>query len=358
MKKIAILYAVLAGNIPCMLAQEISMTYTAEWQLNFQKKMNICNLLRLDANIPVPNGGEINAVTIHLCKTGTERIIGDWQVFSNIEEDNQYASIAVLGYTQQIGNSELFLGIRNLNEDYFIAPGMSLFTNSSCGIFPTISDNYPIANYPLSSICINYKVHHNHWIIRNSLYSGKAYGGWNKHNNPFIINLRDNGLFSITESNYYTDYGMYFMGFALHNRMHLCNENAKPKVSEKKEKKVSLAWWTYLEQALWRIKNQEINLLAQYSQSYHITEGCTRYIEIGSIYKQYNKLEKACHLGISTQYARYTYGTEISAEMTCRKHFGTALFIQPTFHLAKNGYGWHSMLSVRLSYTLNFAQRE
>ena len=76
------------------------------------------------------------------------------------------------------------------------------------------------------------------------------------------------------------------MGFALHNRMHLCNENAKPKVSEKKEKKVSLAWWSYLEQ------------------------------------------------------------------------FGTALFIQPTFHLAKNGYGWHSMLSVRLSYTLNFAQRE
>ena len=358
MKRIVMLYAVLAGNLPCMPAQEINMIYTAEWQLNFQKKMNVCNLLRLDANIPALKGGEVNAATIHLYKTKTERITGDWQVFSNIEEDNLYAGIAVLGYTQRIGNTQLFLGIRNLNEDYFIAPGMSLFSNSSCGIFPTISANYPIANYPLSGICIDYKIHLNHWLIQSSIYGGKAYNGWNRHNNPSIINLRDNGIFSITESNYGTDYGRYFMGFALHNRMHLCYEDAKQKVLEKEEKKVSFAWWAYLEQTLWRIKKREINLLAQYSQSYHITDGCTRYMEIGSTYKQYDNPEKAYHLGVSVQYAGYTYGTEVSTEMTYGKHFGTAFFIQPAFHLARNKYGWHSTLSVRLSYMINFSPRE
>ena len=91
-------------------------------------------------------------------KTRPERIINDLQTFSNIEEDNLPCAIAVLGYTRLVGNVTLFAGIRNLNEDYFTTPCMSLFTNSSCGIFPTLSANYPIANYPLAALCLDYKM--------------------------------------------------------------------------------------------------------------------------------------------------------------------------------------------------------
>ena len=59
-----------------------------------------------------------------------------------------------MGYTQKFKNQSLFLGVRNMNEDYFTVPFTSFFTIISCGIFPTISIYYTIATYPLSSLSI------------------------------------------------------------------------------------------------------------------------------------------------------------------------------------------------------------
>ena len=72
-------------------------------------------------------------------------------------------------------NSSLFIGIRNVNEDYFTSPCTALFTNSSCGIFPTISANYPIANYPVASVGIDYKLNLNKWFLETSIYNGTGY---------------------------------------------------------------------------------------------------------------------------------------------------------------------------------------
>lgn len=103
-----------------------------------KKETNWFNLLKLNLSVPVWNRmGSFEATTIHVAKTN-ECIIDDWQTFSNIEEENELAAIAVLGYMHEWKECHLFVGIRNLNEDFFTSGVTSLFTNSSCGIFPMV----------------------------------------------------------------------------------------------------------------------------------------------------------------------------------------------------------------------------
>lgn len=46
-------------------------------------------------------------------------IIDDWQGFSNIDADNNFAMLAVLGYMHEWNSGHLFVGVRNVNEDFF-----------------------------------------------------------------------------------------------------------------------------------------------------------------------------------------------------------------------------------------------
>ena len=164
MKKIILLLAGYTGITPCISAQTIGTTYTTEVQYNFKSSANWVNLLRFETSIDIGKSGRFNYASIHIFKTSAQPIASDWQTFSNIEEINMAYGLAILGYTQKIRDILLFTGIRNVNEDYFVSPCTALFTNSSCGIFPTISANYPLGNYPLSAMCIHldYKIN-NHW---------------------------------------------------------------------------------------------------------------------------------------------------------------------------------------------------
>lgn len=82
-------------------AQCFSGVYMTEWQWDMNKKTNWVNQLRLDLSVPVFGGrGSIEAATLHLAKTG-DSVIGDLQGFSNIEADNMFAAIAVLGYMHE-----------------------------------------------------------------------------------------------------------------------------------------------------------------------------------------------------------------------------------------------------------------
>ena len=59
----------------------------------------------------------------------------------------------VAGFTWHINDRHsLFAGIRRIDEDYFCSDAHALFTNSSCGGYPTITFNYPVAIYPVSAM--------------------------------------------------------------------------------------------------------------------------------------------------------------------------------------------------------------
>lgn len=112
-------------------AQEFSGQYTAEWQWDMNKNTNWANLLRLDMNIPIGKGNDaFEAATIHVSKTN-DPIIDDWQAFSNLDADNMFAAIAVLGYKHEWNSGRFFVGVRTVNEDFFTSDITSLFLNSS-----------------------------------------------------------------------------------------------------------------------------------------------------------------------------------------------------------------------------------
>lgn len=88
-------------NAYVVQAQNFSGEYTTEWQWDMNNKTNWLNLLRLNLSIPVGKGNDsFEAATLHVAKTN-ETIIDDWQGFSNIEADDMFAAIAVLGYMHE-----------------------------------------------------------------------------------------------------------------------------------------------------------------------------------------------------------------------------------------------------------------
>lgn len=126
-------------------------------------------------------------------KDAQRGIDGSRQGFSNIDEDNTTLAPAVAGLTFTSGGSMLFAGIRNMNEDYFTSHFMSLFTNSSCGIFPTISANYRIANYPLASMGIHLERKIRELTIMASVYNGVGYKSFRavRMFSGFVLNPTD-----------------------------------------------------------------------------------------------------------------------------------------------------------------------
>lgn len=124
----------------------------------------------------------------------------DLQTFSNIEEDNLPLALAVCGANWQINDKHsLFFGIRNMNEDYFTSPVTSFFTNSSCGVYPTISANYDIANYPVASVGAHYRFEsaigsnesNGSIVFQTSLYNGKGSYHFTSRDNVFRFYPKD-----------------------------------------------------------------------------------------------------------------------------------------------------------------------
>lgn len=215
------LFIILSCLLPSLCsAQTFSGEYTAEWQWDMKRNTNWQNLLRLNLNVPVFDGkGTIEASTLHIAKTN-ETIIADWQTFSNIEAENNVAAIAVLGYMHEWQAAHLFVGVRNVNEDFFTSDITALFINSSCGIFPTIAASYPIANYPFSGLTVYFDVSRGGWTFRNSLYNGTGYNGWKRGDNPFLVRPAKDGVFNISQLEYAHCGAHYFAGVAVHSRQY------------------------------------------------------------------------------------------------------------------------------------------
>ena len=343
-----------AGGISGISAQTLEGTYTTELQYGSGRRLNWVNLVRLDASMPLKNGS-FDLSTIHIYKVNPERIADDWQVFSNIEEDTRAISIFILGYTQRFRNMSLFGGIRNVNEDYFNSPVTSLFTNSSCGIFPTLSANYPMANYPLSTVCLGYKLSLNSWHIESSVYNGVAHSGLGRKEHIFLDNPLKDGFLSISSINYQTDYGSYFGGVALHNRMYHCNESGEQATETEKEtrtRKMNCAWWVYAEQLLCRQGNNRINLLIQYSENPTIRVGCRRYSGLGVVWSGYQGNKEVFDWGICLNYARFEIGNEMALEATYKIRLMDKWVLQPAFHWIKNSVGTYVIGMMRMNITI------
>lgn len=352
---------ILFSIAPCLsFAQEFSGELTSEWQWDMNKRTNWVNLLRLNMKLPLANGkGAFEAATLHVAKTKEETILADWQGFSNIEADNMFAAIAVLGYMHTWQNAHLFVGVRNVNEDFFTSDVTSLFTNSSCGIFPTIAASYPIANYPFSGLTLYFDVTRGPWTFKNSLYNGTGYNGWKGNDNPFLVRPKRDGVFNISQLEYSAHDARYFAGLTVHTRQHLTcgqegfvttdgasaseNDDEELAPTEKTTNKTTFAWWLYGEQPVWTAGDRSVVCMAQYSENTSRKNECYRYAEVGCAYR-----DSLNECGLSGQYARFQEGNEWSMELTWRRQLSETVAVQPSFQYVNNANGRFTVLSARL----------
>lgn len=253
------------------------------------------------------------------------------------------AALAVLGYMHEWKEAHLFVGVRNVNEDFFTSDVTSLFTNGSCGIFPTIAASYPIANFPLSGLTVYFDVGKDGWVLRNSLYNGVGYNGWKHHDNPFRLRPKTDGIFNISQLEYTHPKGRYYAGVAIHTHQFAIDEEGEQVPAEEASTKTTCAWWVYGEQTLWADGEHRWSEMAQYSENTSHDNGCYRYAEIGSIYEDDHN-----EWGVSGQYARFHQGTERSLEVTWKRQFNKHLALQPSFQYINNDNGDFLVLATRL----------
>lgn len=333
---ICLMMTVAALGCHRLMAQTaVGIEYATEMQTDF-RNLNWVHLLRLRFSRTWDKGIRFELGTISIAKTRSERLVNDRQVFSNIEEENLPVSLSVAGWSFNRGASSLFAGLRNLNEDYFTSPVTSFFTNSSCGIFPTIPANYPIANYPLASLGIHYTYRKERWGIQASLYNGRGYDGFTADNFLFRFRPASDGILGIFSSNYQSNDCSYHFGGALHSGSHIGKEQTE-------ERSLSGIFWGYVEQRL----TEKLYLLAQYSAAVPSDVWCRMFGGMGMVIR-FGRAEA----GFFSDCAVFSGEKEYASELACRVTFSDHLSLQPAVHLIQGACGFRIISLIRVNINL------
>lgn len=344
MIKALLLFAMtVCGYTVC--AQSLNLLYTTEWQVSQKGRTNLVNLLRTDASVPLANRISAEIATLHIAKTSEKRIISDWQTFSNIEEDNLPFGLAVAGINIKTGHSAFFIGVRNVNEDYFSDPCTSLFTNSSNGIFPTLSTSLPVPNYPVTAMTLHYAFTNEHIEAQGSLYNGRAYSLRTLREQPFRVRPETDGVFGIFDFMLKeSDTGRFHAGTGLHYG-HTVDE-PEQNAGRLKDKRMRGAWWIHGERRIGGYGEKKVMILTQYSQSFGPDNACKRYAEVGCVVETGPKDNGRA--GLSIQHADFKQGAEWSVELTYNRSVSRNANVQPSFQFIKNTEGCFTVFTMRL----------
>jgi len=328
--------------------------YTTELQSNFSNnKYNWVNLIEPHVGYKPWKNGSFDIETQTIYKTYKKRIAGDLQNFSNIDEDIMALNISFSGYTHTFDKFLIFGGLRSVNFDYFIQEYTSVFTNSSCGIYPTISENYPLPNYPLSAMCIHGEIKFTAALkFKTSFYNGVSRRLFNnKKHSIFAINPNRDGIFNMTKLGYtnHEKYAYYSLGIATHTP-YTNYENEGEPVKER----FGYSLWSSVEQSFYRSGKKEIGLLIQASFAPEDRTLCSQYYGLGTMWKGFLPAKKATnHIGIFANYAKFGEIEEKFIEITCRYGILDDLSIQPVFNYILTGNKTNCIGMLRVNYIFN-----
>lgn len=330
---------------------DLGLDYATEMQSDFGKKINWVNLLSLEGQYNLWANGELSLQAISIRKTRKERIADDLQTFSNIEEDNLSMNLFLAGYTHSFKNTSLFAGVRNVNNDYFIGDYTSLFTNSSCGIYPTLSINFPIANYPLSAMCIHGEFALSKTLIlKNSLYNGTAYTLFSKEGSLFTVHPKNDGFLNVIELSHLpktNNHELYNMGSVLYVG-HSMYRAGKQEETKTEKKKINYALWGSMEKSIYSRGRKSAGILLQGSFAPAGRNDCKYYYGAGIILNALASVQNENSLGVFYNRAVFHEVTENTIEVTWRYKVNKHLTLQPVFHCIKTGSRTKTVGVVRL----------
>jgi hypothetical protein len=303
-----------------------------EGQMNLSNgKSNVVNYLSFTANwqlsgIVAFNMGVLGVDNIRIRQQKSWCVADDAQVFSNITINNNHPFlISQLGLDFSISNRfGLFVGVRNMNIDYFIGDYTSLFTNSSNGIYPTISDNFIVPNYPTAAFCLHGTLAlKSGFVLKNSFYNGMSYSRLDK---VFRISPKYDGFLNVSQLSYNQRYNLGFV-------------YAKNPTNMTNNKRRNWSLYTLVEQPV-TFNKTEFGFLLQGGYAPKSLNNTYLYYGAGIILK--NIFQNDFTLGVQFNRAFYkNTDAENDIELTCRLPITSHITIQTAIHLLNLG-GSHS----------------
>lgn len=283
---------------------------TSELQTDF-RKTRMQNLLELSAEIPLSRKLTMHVQSLSTRATNDEWVYYDMQGYSDIDcyEDIDFA-LAVVGLEWRINDKNtLFAGIRRTDEDYFCSDNLGVFTNSSAGLFPSLSWNYIINTYPEAAMGLHYAYDSERWKLQASLYNGVANHDLKGRNNVFRVCPKSDGVLAMGQVEYRWKGSSYYLGASMHTM-----------------KDMPYTVWTYAEQKVWR----NVTLLALYGHSFGERRLCKDFVGGGATLKL-----RRWELGILSDYMTVLDYGEWLTEVVCRWHLTNWLTIKPALHIIK-----------------------
>lgn len=323
------------------LRPSFGMEYTTELQTDFHSS-KWANLLHLSGQLPLSRNLSFDVGSISVASTKEESLVDDLQGFSNIEEANLPLALTVACLEWRIGSRHtIYAGIRRTDEDYFCSDGLALFTNSSCGIFPTVSLNHDIGVFPNAAVGVHYAYDSERIAVNASLYNGRGNNRFSGRNNVFRFCPGSDGLFALAQLEYRNQGSSYFLGGSMHyGDEYECSRMA-----------LSPSLWTYAEQSC----GDRLTLLAAYSHAFGRINSsqdmpapqCRNFAAIGGIYAFGD-----CSLGLFTDYTKVDDLHEFATELTCDIPLSSIISLQPTMHIITTGGTTKSIGMMRMTICL------
>ena len=325
LKTAVLLMAILTADCCRLMAQgdstslrpSFSFKYTTEVQTDFTESRWL-NHLEAFLDIPLSRKFTFNVGALSHFADDEDFLINDLQVFSNISCWEEKFALTVAGFTWQMNDRHsLFAGIRRIDEDYFCSDGFSLFTNSSCGGFPTLTYNYFVPTFPYAAMGLHYKYDYKDITFQASLYNGLSSNDFKGRKNVFRICPKDDGVFFMSQLEYRYKDSQYFLGGSLYYG----DFNV-----EDEPYKLRPSLWVHAEQNvlpnLW--------LLGAYSHAFSSEEYCYNFVSLGARYQL-----GPAEFGVFSDYTRVEQIDEYATEFTCKLHMTDWLSIQPVFHIIR-----------------------
>ena len=311
---------------------DAEVTYTTSFLWNTTNgKANWINILNAYHSLDLWRGGsfgiDLLAANNLRNSQGKGGVADNLNIFSAIEDESVALSLFEFGLRQDFGMSNVFLGVRNVNKDYFTSPWNSIFTSSVGGLFPTIAANFPISDSPRSAMCLHSELYFTKRLtLKSSLYNGVASEKWSE---VFNIRPRRDGIIAINELSYVGDEGSYVGSYHLGYSYGHTPLPEEQRDAEEPLKKVSRS-------ALWVLVEQPLYLAPTGSQLTLLLHGgwspesvCDWYGAVGVLWR--GLVFEGDYIGLLYDRSLYTSGYETELELTYSypAPFG---IIQPALH--------------------------
>lgn len=279
------------------------------------------NLVGADAGVRLWKGAFVDLGAIATYENGAS-VADDRQDFSNINAPNRAFRLMHLGLTQELaaGKVSLFLGLRGVDEDYCNTDYAGVFTGSSYGGLPTITENAEVAMFPESALAFHAEYRPaKGWTIRESLYNGRTS---DRLDEQFRFSPGRDGILNFGSVMYERQKGestpaTYTLGYNLGTKQTAGN-------------KTDFGLWASLEQPILGIGRARLGVLAQGAVQLTNNAVGKGYWAGAVVMEDVTKNGGVLGLGVNRAY--YADGHETDVELTFNCPIGAGFSVQPALH--------------------------